>query len=81
MDIKDEHDEEFVELAKVQGEFEANVLKGVLESEGIDAAIKAGMVQSIYPLTVDGLGMAKVYVKRKDLAKAEAVIKEYRELD
>lgn len=78
MENMEEREEELVELAKVQGEFEANVIKGVLESEGIDSAIKAGMVQDIFPFTVDGLGAAKVYVKRRDLERAEAVIREYR---
>jgi hypothetical protein len=35
---KDERDEKLVELAKVQGDFEAQVLKGMLESEGIEVA-------------------------------------------
>ena len=76
--VNEERDEQLVELAKVQGDFEAQVIKSVLESEGIEAAIKAGMVQDIFPFTVDGLGAAKVYVKKKDLARAEAVIEEYR---
>jgi len=76
--MEDEKEDELVELTKVQGEFEAQVLKGMLESEGIEAAIRAGISQSIVPLTVDGLGEAKVFVHRKDLARAEAVIEDYR---
>jgi hypothetical protein len=76
--MEDEKEDELVELTKVQGEFEAQVLKGMLESEGIEAAIRAGISQSIVPLTVDGLGEAKVFVHRKDLVRAEAVIEDYR---
>jgi hypothetical protein len=76
--MADEEEDELVELTKVQGEFEAQVLKGRLESEGIESAIRAGISQSIVPLTVDGLGEVKVFVHTKDLARAEAVIEDYR---
>jgi hypothetical protein len=73
-----DRDDELVELTKVQGEFEAQVLRAMLECEGIDAAIRAGIAQSVLPFTVDGLGEVKVFVHRRDLERAEAVIEEYR---
>jgi hypothetical protein len=75
---KERHDEQLVELAKVQGDFEAQVLKGMLESEGIEVAIRAGISQNVLPFTVDGLGEMKLYVRERDLASAKAVIEEYR---
>ena len=74
-----EREDDLVELAKVQGDFEAQVLKGMLESEGIESAIRAGVSQNVLPMTVDGLGEVRVFVQRRDLARAEDVIKEYRE--
>jgi hypothetical protein len=76
--MENEKEDELVELAKVQGEFEAQVLKGMLESEGIESAIRAGISQSVLPFTVDGLGEVKVFVHRKDLARAEEIIEDYR---
>jgi hypothetical protein len=75
--MEDEIQDDFVELTKVQGDFEAQVLKGMLESEGIEAAIRAGFPQSVMPFTVDGLGEARVFVQKKDLARAEKVLEEY----
>jgi hypothetical protein len=69
---KGERSEKLVELAKVQGDFEAQVLKGMLESEGIEVAVRTGVTPIILPFTVDGLGQVRLYVKESDLAAAKA---------
>jgi len=74
---KEERNEELVELITVQGDFEAQVLKGMLESGGIEVAIRAGVSQNILPFTVDGLGQMKLFVMEKDLAAAQLLMKEY----
>ena len=76
---KDERDEKLVELAKVQGDFEAQVLKGMLESEGIEVAVRTGVSPNILPFTVDGLGQVKLFVKESDLDAAKAVMRENEE--
>ena len=77
--FKEERDEKLVELAKVQGDFEAQVLKGRLESEGIEVAVRTGVTPNILPFTVDGLGQVKLFVKESDLEAAKAVMKESEE--
>ena len=74
-----ERDEKLVELAKVQGDFEAQVLKGMLESEGIEVAVGTGVTPNILPFTVDGLGQVKLFVKESDLEAARAVMRENEE--
>jgi len=76
---KEQPDVKLVELAKVQGDFEAQVLKGMLESEGIEVAIRAGMSPNVLPFTVDGLGQVKLFVMEKDLAAAQLLMKECQE--
>jgi hypothetical protein len=76
---KEERNEKLVELAKVQGDFEAQVLKGMLESEGIEVAVRTGVTPNILPFTVDGLGQVKLFVKESDLEAAKAVMKENEE--
>ena len=76
---KEEPGVKLVELTKVQGDFEAQVLKGMLESGGIEVAIRAGVSQNILPFTVDGLGQMKLFVMEKDLAAAQLLMKEYQE--
>jgi hypothetical protein len=73
---RDERNEKLVELAKVQGDFEAQVLKGMLESEGIEVAVRTGVTPNILPFTVDGLGQVKLFVKESDLEAAKAVMRE-----
>jgi hypothetical protein len=73
-----ERDEELVELTSAQGDFEAQVLKGMLESEGIEVAIRTGVTPNILPFTVDGLGEMKLFVRERDLDAAKALLEEYR---
>jgi hypothetical protein len=70
--------DEFVEIDKVQGDFEAQVIRGLLESEGIDTIVKAGLVQTIHPITVDGLGEVRVCVRERDLPRAREILEAYR---
>ncbi len=70
---------EFVELASAQGEMEAEILLGVLNSEGIEAMSQGDIAQGVHPFTVDGLGRIRILVRNEDLARARLVIREYRE--
>jgi hypothetical protein len=76
---KEERNEKLVELAKVQGDFEAQVLKGMLESEGIEVAVRTGVSSNILPFTVDGLGQVKLFVRESDFEAAKAVMRENEE--
>ena len=73
---RNERNEKLVELAKVQGDFEAQVIKGMLESEGIEVAVRTGVTPIILPFTVDGLGQVRLFVKESDLEAAKAVMRE-----
>lgn len=77
--MESERDEEIVVLTKAQGDFDAQLLRGVLESEGIEAMIKLGVSQNVYPLTVNGLGEIRVCVFRRDLERAREVLDAYRQ--
>jgi hypothetical protein len=70
-----ELENELVELTKVQGEFEAQLIKGALDAAGIESMIRAGIAQNVLPFTVDGLGVMKILVHRKNLERAEGVLK------
>lgn len=76
-----EREEEIVELTKVQGEFEARLIKGALDAKGIESMIRAGIVQNVLPFTVNGLGAMKILVHRKDLERAEEVLRSTIPLD
>jgi hypothetical protein len=73
--------EQLVALASFQGEYEAKIVQGLLESGGIQTVIKGDLVQGVHPITVDGLGLMTVFVRRKDLEEAKAVLEQAPDLD
>ncbi|MCK4549474.1 MAG: DUF2007 domain-containing protein [Candidatus Krumholzibacteria bacterium] len=72
------HEEELVELLSVQGEMDAQLLVGILESEGIEVMMKSHQTFSALPFTVDGMGAVKLMVRREDLHKAKVLLEEYK---
>jgi hypothetical protein len=76
-----ENEDEIVTLASFQGEQEANIVKGILESGGIKVMLRGDNVQSVLPMTADGLGKVTVCVFRKDLEEARAVLEEEPDYD
>ena len=79
--MEENNNEELVALASFQGEYEAKIVQGILESGGIQTVVKGDLVQGVHPITVDGLGMMTVYVRRRDLEEAKAVLEQAPELD
>jgi len=73
---KSENDLDLVELCKVWGPAEAEVIKTMLESYGIPCLMRGQVVQSILPYSVDGMGEIKILVPKKDLAKAKSLIEQ-----
>jgi len=69
---KDEAD--LVEVARVYGPFEADLIKNFLESHGIISIIRGRTAPFVYPLTVDGMAEFKVFVQESDLEKARELV-------
>lgn len=70
-------DERLVELVSVQGEMEADILAGILESEGIRVLKKSNMAHGALPFTVDGMGEVKLFVMEEDLTLSRIIIREH----
>ena len=68
-------DADLVEVTRVFGPFEADLIKNFLGSHGIASIIRGQMAPFIYPFTVDGLAEFKVLVQRMDLEKARDLIR------
>jgi len=75
---EEESEEGLVELISVQGEMNAQVIAGLLESEGIEAMMRSHQTFSALPFTVDGMGAVRIMVRQEDLEKAKRILKEYR---
>jgi hypothetical protein len=72
--MPDRDQADLVEVARVNGPFEADLIKSFLESHGIGSIVRGRTAPFVYPFTVDGLAEFKVFVQEKDLAMAREVI-------
>ncbi len=70
-----------IEVCNVKGDVEANIVKTLLEANDIQVIATGHNVQSVWPLTVDGLGEVKLLVKEEDSEKAKELIKEMQKTD
>lgn len=67
----------FVRLVPVYvagGEIEAQVIRSLLEANGVDCMLSGESVRLTHGLTVDGLARVKVLVREQDEARARDVI-------
>ncbi|HOW85097.1 MAG TPA: DUF2007 domain-containing protein [Candidatus Aminicenantes bacterium] len=67
-------DGDLVEVARVNGPFEAELIENFLASHGIASIVRGRTAPFVYPLTVDGLAEFKVLVVRDDAEKARDLI-------
>ncbi len=74
-DDKHPHDLKLKELLSVWGLAEAEVIKSFLESQGIPCIFKGQVVQSVHPISVDGLGEIKIFVPENDYETANKLLK------
>ena len=71
---KPSRDAKLKELVRVMGPVEAEVIKNFLESQGIACILQGQMVQSVYPMSVDGMGELKVMVSEDDFLLAKELL-------
>lgn len=62
-------------VQSVWGPVEAEVIRSLLESQGIACILKGLVVQSVHAFSLDGLGEIKIYVAEKDYETAKNLIK------
>ncbi len=61
-------------LFKTNDIFEANIIKSKLEAEGIPVLVKGDILGNAYKVTVNGLGLIRIYVGEENLEKAKELI-------
>jgi hypothetical protein len=72
--MPDQDQANLAEVARVNGPFEADLIKNFLESHGIASLVRGRTAPFVYPFTVDGLAEFKVFVQAKDLEEARELI-------
>ena len=71
-----EPNEKLVKIFDTERESEAMMVRGLLESAGIETDLKAiELVQDVYP----GLGGVVILVREEDAAEASKIIESYRQ--
>jgi hypothetical protein len=73
-DRETDDDADLVEVTRVFGPFEADLIKNFLESHGIASIVRGRTAPFIYPFTVDGLAEFRVLVPKTDAEKARELI-------
>ena len=71
---------ELVEVWECQGETEAQLLRGLLESTGVDSMFKGEAIRHVHGFKITKLGTVKVQVRSEDYARARAIILSARHL-
>ena len=70
---------ELVEVFKAQGEMEAQVIRSILEGDGIESMLSGESVRLTHGLTVDGLAEVKILVREDEETRAREVIRVFME--
>ena len=63
-----------VEVYRAAGEVEAQIIKGLLESNGIPCLLQSNAAPSVHVFAVDGMGEVKVMVRESTAEKARRLI-------
>lgn len=65
-------------LIEVNGRMEADLIKSFLEAEGIPVEIfQEAIGHHIYPVTIDGLGLAQLFVPKDRAAEAHKLLEQF----
>ena len=65
-------------IFRTQSDIEANVVRGLLETHGIQALLSSDVPHSVFPLAINGLGEVRLSVREDDAAKAQELISAFR---
>lgn len=69
-------DNTFTKIAEFQFSAEAQIIKGKLESAGIETFVRDGVTIDSDPLLSNALGGVKLFVRTEDLPHAQAILTE-----
>ncbi len=70
-------DEEWILVDKVQGQIQAELLRGLLEAQGIRVWLNPQGASRAYAVAVGTLGMVEILVPTNDAEQAKQVLEAY----
>jgi hypothetical protein len=74
--VKNAGSEDLVEVWRAWGDSEVRLVRGLLETEGIESAIRGESTRLTHGFTLDGLAEVRILVYREDAARALELIAE-----
>jgi len=74
----EDKDSKIVELCRVPREEEAVTIKSLLASYNIECILQSDITRSVYPFTIDGLGVTEIsiLVSDREIGKSKEIISE-----
>lgn len=72
--VMTDSDVKLVAVHQAQGELEAQMIKGMLDSEGIDCMLSGESLRLTFGLTIDGLAVVQIMVRSEDEQRARDVL-------
>ena len=74
----EDKDSKIVELCRVPREEEAVTIKSLLASCNIECILQSDITRSVYPFTIDGLGVTEIsiLVSDREIGKSKEIISE-----
>jgi ribonuclease-3 len=69
---------DLIVVFRTQSDIEARIVRGLLEAHGIESIQSSAIPQSIFPLSVEGLGDIRLAVRDADAAEALRIIDTHR---
>ncbi|MFN8386107.1 MAG: DUF2007 domain-containing protein [Anaerolineales bacterium] len=64
-------------LTEIQGRWEADIIKAYLADKGVDSELFQESVSSLYPTSLDMLGLVQIFVPKEQAELANKLMKEY----
>ncbi len=64
-------------LMRTWSDGEAEIVRHLLESNGVPCQVVSDITHAIYPLSVDGLGEIRIFVPEASLEEASAIIADH----
>ncbi|MFC1950507.1 DUF2007 domain-containing protein [Chloroflexota bacterium] len=68
--------EKLVKIYQATGELEAQVVKGLLESNGIPCILESAAARSVHVFTIDGMGEIGIMVHQSMVDDAKKLIRD-----
>ena len=74
LEERDNPEAELVEILIAGDEIEAQLIRGVLDANGIECVLRGESLRLTFGITADGLAEVKILVRREDARRARQVI-------